>query len=109
MSHTITQTRRNSPMWVYEKNYVCLARLLPFLFDRTGLARVCARHLNNKLEISILEQCRYTQVVEIKQIFNKATQYLQGLSMKVRIYHDAQLAEVISYQGLSKPKNVSSG
>lgn len=102
MSHTITQTRRNSPMWVYEKNYVCLARLLPFLFDRTGLARVCARHLNNKLEISILEQCRYTQVVEIKQIFNKATQYLQGLSMKVRIYHDAQLAEVISYQGHSR-------
>ncbi|NNF96377.1 MAG: hypothetical protein HKM94_05565, partial [Halobacteria archaeon] len=59
MSHTITQTRQRSPMWVYEKNYACLVRLLPFLFDHEGLIRVSARHLNAKLAVSILEQCRY--------------------------------------------------
>ena len=99
MSHTITQTRQRSPMWVYENNYACLMRLLPFLFEEDELVRVCARHLNATLAVSILEQCRYTQVVEIKQIFNEATDHLHGLAMKVRIYHDAQLAEVVGYQG----------
>jgi uncharacterized protein YqiB (DUF1249 family) len=89
-------------MWVYEKNYVCLVRLLPFLFECKGLISVCARHSNSRLAVSILEQCRYTQVVEIKHIFNEASQYIHELSMKVRIYHDAQLAEVISYQGHSR-------
>jgi len=102
LSHTITNTRQHSPMWVYEKNYACLVQLLPFLFEQHGLLRVCARHLNTRLAVSILEQCRYTQIVEIKQIFTEASQHLYGLSMKVRIYHDAQLAEVISYQGHSR-------
>ena len=86
-------------MWVYENNYTSLMRLLPFLFEEDGLVRVSARHLNATLAVSIVEQCRYTQMVEIKQIFNAATQHLQGLAMKVRIYHDAQLAEVVGYQG----------
>ena len=102
MSHTIIHTRQRSPMWVYEKNYACLVQLLPFLFEQDGLMRVCARHLNARLAVSILEQCRYTQIVEIKQIFTEVSQHLRGLTMKVRIYHDAQLAEVISYQGHSR-------
>jgi uncharacterized protein YqiB (DUF1249 family) len=89
-------------MWVYENNYASLMRLLPFLFEEEGLARVYARHLNATLVVSILEQCRYTQEIEIKQVFNEATQHLPGLVMKVRVYHDAQLAEVISYQGHSR-------
>ena len=89
-------------MWVYEENYISLLQLLPFLFEDDGLIRVCARHSNASLVISILEHCRYTQVMEIKQVFNETSQHLQGLAMKVRVYHDAQLAEVISYQGHSR-------
>ncbi len=77
-------------------------QLLPFLFEEDGLVRVCAEYKDISLAVSILEQCRYTQVVEIKHVFNDASQHLHGLSMKVRIYHDAQLAEVISYQGQSR-------
>ena len=99
MSHTITETRQRSAMWVYENNYACLMQLFPFLFEEDGLARVCAHHLNATLVVSILEQCRYTQEIEIKQILNQATDHLPGLKMKVRVYHDAQLAEVIGYQG----------
>ena len=86
-------------MWVYENNYVSLMQLLPFLFEEDGLARVCGRHFNATIAISILEQCRYTQEIEIKQIFDESTAHLPGLTMKVRVYHDAQLAEVIGYQG----------
>jgi uncharacterized protein YqiB (DUF1249 family) len=89
-------------MWVYEKNYAFLVRLLPFLLENDGGVRVCAKHLNAEMEISILEQCRYTQTIQIKQIFEHESPHLPGLSLKVRIYHDAQLAEVISYQGHSR-------
>jgi len=89
-------------MWVYEKNYAFLMRLLPFLLDNDGDLRVCAKDLNADLEISILEQCPYTQTIQINQIFKYKSPHLPGLSLKVRIYHDAQLAEVISYQGHSR-------
>jgi len=89
-------------MWVYEENYVFLVRLLPFLLENDGDLRVCARHLHAVMEIAILEQCPYTQTIEIKQIFKHKSPHLPGLSLKVRIYHDAQLAEVISYQGHSR-------
>ena len=102
MSHTITQLRQRSPMWVYEENYAFLVRLLPFLLENEGNLRVCARHLHAVMEIAILEQCPYTQTIEIKQIFKHKSPHLPGLSLKVRIYHDAQLAEVISYQGHSR-------
>lgn len=102
MSHTIAQIRQRSPMWVYEKNYAFLVRLLPFLLENDGAVRVCAKHLYAEMEISILEQCRYTQTIQIKQIFKHKSPHLPGLSLKVRVYHDAQLAEVISYQGHSR-------
>ena len=54
------------------------------------------------MEIAILEQCPYTQTIQIKQVFKHGSPHLPGLSLKVRIYHDAQLAEVISYQGHSR-------
>ena len=102
MSHTIAQRRQRSPMWVYEKNYAFLVRLLPFLLENDGVVRACAKNLNAKIEITILEQCRYTQTIQIKQVFTHGSPHLPGLSLKVRIYHDAQLAEVISYQGHSR-------
>lgn len=89
-------------MWVYEKNYAFLVRLMPFLFENDGYVRVCAKHLNAELEITILEQCRYTQTIQIEQVFTQESPHLPGLSLKVRIYHDAQLAEVISYQGRTR-------
>lgn len=102
MSHTIAQIRQRSPMWVYEKNYSFLVRLLPFLMESHGAVRVCAKQFTAEMEITILEQCRYTQTIQIKQIFKHESPHLPGLSLKVRIYHDAQLAEVISYQGHSR-------
>jgi uncharacterized protein YqiB (DUF1249 family) len=102
LSHTIAQIQQRSPMWVYEKNYAYLVRLLPFLVENDGVVRVRAKHLNAEMEITILEQCPYTQTIQIKQVFTHDSPHLPGLSLKVRIYHDAQLAEVISYQGQSR-------
>ena len=102
MSHTIAQSRQRSPMWVYERNYAFLVRLLPFLLENDGQVRVCARHFNAELEIAIIEQCPYTQTIQIEQVFTQDSPHLPGLSLKVRIYHDAKLAEVISYQGQTR-------
>ena len=62
MSHTITETRQHSPMWVYENNYATLMQLLPFLFAEDGLARVCGKHSNATIAVSILEQCRENNI-----------------------------------------------
>lgn len=50
------------------------------------------------MEIRILEAFRYTSTLEIvQQPFLK--QWITNPSMLVRVYHDANTAEVVSYQG----------
>ena len=101
MSHSIAETRKQRPMWVYEKNYTSLVRLLPFLVNRE---QDCL-HLRQKnwiLKASVLEHAPYTQVVELKQSFSTSNKLLKDIYMKVRVYHDACLVEVIAYQGLGR-------
>lgn len=87
-------------MWYFERNYsaliemVALGRLLDYggvKFDLAG----------TRIELTLLERSRYTLLVAIQQSFMPdGQQHLLGnLHFKVRLYLDAKLAEVVSYQG----------
>jgi len=101
MSHSILETRSQTPMWVYERN---------FSFLKT-VVKACLENENNgyrhdyetgHFEFNIVEQCKYTLEMDIQQIIDINEFIGEGVSFRVRIYMDARLAEVVSYLGESR-------
>ncbi len=98
MSHTIPQIRKRTPMWVYEKNYALLRRLLPFLQQASPGTRAVARHEGERVIVTLIENSPYTQVLALRQDVQHGSGYLQALDFHVRLYDDARVADVIRYQ-----------
>lgn len=100
MTHSIVRARPKNPMWYFERNFCALSEMLHLCqvleqgtaeFELSG----------SRVALSLLERSRYTLLVDIQQTFLAAEQQhlLSDLRFTVRIYLDAKLAEVISYQG----------
>ena len=87
-------------MWYFERNYGALIEML-CVSQVLEQGRVEFELAGNRIELRILERSRYTLLVGIQQSFLQGDeQHLLGdLQFKVRIYLDAKLAEVVSYQG----------
>jgi uncharacterized protein YqiB (DUF1249 family) len=99
MTHTITYSSPRSPIWVYEENYRLLQHLLPEMEAGGDRYRLSAEDGSRALEILILERCRYTTFIELTKPFYIDGVWLPDLGMQLRIYHDARVVEVVSYQG----------
>jgi len=50
--------------------------------------------------VEVLEQNPYTSTIHLRQTVQSAGPWASVLSMKVRIYHDARVAEVIACRGV---------
>jgi len=100
MTNTITRVKPVNPMWYFERNFNALLELLLRcgLLDQ-GVERISLA--GNLVEINLLERSRYTLLVAIRQRFRRSgtKRLLSDMNFKVRLYLDAKLAEVISYQG----------
>ncbi|WP_145594031.1 DUF1249 family protein [Yersinia aleksiciae] len=88
-------------MRLCETNFAQLRRLIPRV-DEVG--ENIAYQVNSvSYRLTIIESTRYTSVVEIVQTDPAVSQW--GLpSMVVRLYHDAQVAEVCASQQISRFK-----
>lgn len=80
------------------RNYVLLLKWLPDAL--ASGAPVSVRGQHGILKITLLENTRYTQLVEISRPLGK-TPFLEDPKVLVRIYHDAKLAEVLTGQQIS--------
>jgi len=85
-------------MWVYEKNYILLRRLLPFLREAPLGTRAVARHEGEQVIVTLIENSPYTQVLALRQDFPEGNSYLQALDFHVRLYDDARVADVVRYR-----------
>lgn len=83
-------------MKIYEDNFKRLMYLLPEL-KHYGEQPLDVKRQEG-LHISVLERHKYTTVVEISQHLSPGLSALAQPTMTVRIYHDAEVAEVLSYQ-----------
>ncbi len=104
MSHTISELRSLNPMWVYEHNYVTLLKLFPFL-KNDQRDEVYYINDDSELKIQILERCRFTNIIQIDLNYlsnNKQQQFLSNIKFMCRVYYDATLVEVVSYQDLAR-------
>jgi uncharacterized protein YqiB (DUF1249 family) len=84
---------------LYERNFSRLTALLPDLSQRETSFVVAVAGLS-LIYIEIQEQNPYTTTLHIRQDIAAGGPWVCDLAMKVRVYHDARVAEVIAYQGV---------
>jgi len=90
--------RARDPMAVYERNFRHLLSLVPGL---PRLERPVALEAPGlpAIFLQVAERSRYTLCVVLHQRLGLERRGVRDPSMRVRVYWDARLAEVVAYQG----------
>jgi len=80
---------------VCESNYQKLLKLIPDLmaFEETAIG-LAPQHIT--LHLEIIERTPYTLTLELSHCFHKNQHELLEPAVRIRLYLDAQLAEVLS-------------
>lgn len=93
----------SSLMELYDSNYRRLSRLAPELhvMDNSYVSRVAGAL---DLHLEVLERCRYTTTILLTYRFSSAAGVLLEPNVKVRLYHDARLAEAMSDARRHRPR-----
>jgi uncharacterized protein len=79
-------------MTLYESNFIRLGWLVPELRRMRGsLTSEVAGEPS--LELSVVEQCRYTTAFQLSYLFAEGGAMSREPGLEVRVYHDARLAE----------------
>ncbi len=81
-----------SLMTLYESNFIRLGWLVPDLRRLRGslTSEVAGEPA---LELSVVEQCRYTTALEMTYLFGEGAGATREPGLEIRVYHDARLAE----------------
>jgi uncharacterized protein YqiB (DUF1249 family) len=81
-----------SLMTLYESNFIRLGWLAPDLRRLTGsvTSEVAGEPA---LELSVVEQCRYTTALQMNYLFGTDPGAAREPGLEIRVYHDARLAE----------------
>jgi len=100
VSHTLEQTRNKEPMWVFERNYSYFRELFPGIIELSTNALIYRDSLK-MVKITCLEVSRYTTLISLNLTFTKCPQ-IPPVEMAIRLYHDAEVADVVSYQNITR-------
>jgi len=81
-----------SLMTLYESNFIRLGWLVPDLRRLKGsvTSEVAGEPA---LELSVVEQCRYTTALNMTYLFGEGAGRTREPGLEIRVYHDARLAE----------------
>lgn len=93
---------RRNPIGLFEENYRLLLALLPDWEEGERSIQLRGKQGSALLEVSLLEQARYTTSLVLNMPFSRGDLHLPQLRMELRLYHDAQVAEVTAYQGCQR-------
>jgi uncharacterized protein YqiB (DUF1249 family) len=82
-------------MELYESNYIRLRNLVP---DLAAMPSIAVSQVPGALDLHlrILERCRFTTTLGLTYCFQDEEGLVPAPDIRVRIYHDAQLGEVIA-------------
>ncbi|MDH5446130.1 MAG: DUF1249 domain-containing protein [Gammaproteobacteria bacterium] len=112
MSHTIAALRARDPMWIYERNYALLTGLFSKMLEQTASEEATFFIPGRgETKVRVVERCRYTITLVLTEAYSAKS--VPEIKMQVRLYNDARVTEVISYQGftglLPKHKDLGKG
>jgi len=86
---------------LYENNYQRLLIVIPSLdTTETGVDLTVPGMAG--LVVRVLEHCKYTSIVELSNTYNNDARFGMNMKMTLRVYYDAQVVEVTSYQGCGR-------
>ncbi|MFZ2508179.1 MAG: DUF1249 domain-containing protein [Steroidobacteraceae bacterium] len=81
-----------SLMTLYESNFIRFGWLVPDLRRISGTVRSVVSG-EPQLELSVIEQCRYTTTLGMTYVFDDSGAAARDPGLEIRVYHDARLAE----------------
>jgi hypothetical protein len=84
-------------MDLYERNYIGMRRLLPQV-PPAGTRVTSEVPGGLSLHLEVLERFRYTTEVALTYYFQRGPARVAEPDLRIRIYHDARLAEVMAAQ-----------
>lgn len=82
-----------------EANYARIMQLLPDL-ETTNIREFGVEMPGaapTRLRIRVTERCKYTTMLDVEQRPNGTGALVEGACFALRIYHDAQMAEVVGF------------
>jgi len=85
-------------MWFFERNYSYLRAIFPEIMDSDAIVY---RDDLKVVKIHCLEVSRYTTLISLSITFTACPQ-IEPVEMTIRLYHDAEVADVISYQNITR-------
>jgi uncharacterized protein YqiB (DUF1249 family) len=92
-----------SLMDLYERNYIGIRRLIP-LMPPAQTRQVSPLPGGLDLHLEVLERFRYTTELFLTYHFPRGTGAVAEPDLRIRIYHDARLAEVMAAQLRHRPE-----
>lgn len=88
-----------------EANYYRLRKLLTGFEEEAGVAVALPGDGGDLMTIDIVERTPYTCLLDVRQAGVSAlAPWLPHMHLRVRLYHDARLAEVVNCGGLRSPR-----
>lgn len=99
MPRPLPRHQRRNPIGLFEENYRLLQALLPAWEEGETLQRLGSVDNERVLEVELRDRGPYTTMLALKMPFSSAGVALPELRMELRLYHDARVAEVTTYQG----------
>ncbi len=87
-------------MWFFEHNYSYLRELFPELMELYSETLIYRDSLK-LVKIKCLEVSRYTTLISLNLVFTRCPQ-IPSIEMSIRLYHDAEVADVVTYQNISR-------
>lgn len=97
MKHTLPHYPIDSPLWLFEENFRLLLELISFDPDEESILHAASGD-GERLEIGVVERSRYTLTIALRKSVNFGKVWVPDITMDARLYFDAQVAEVLSYQ-----------
>lgn len=88
------------PLELYDENYRKVMTLAPELHYLTQPV-LFRNHRDLELELRVVERTRFTTTAAVRLRLKIESRWVTDPSLTLRLYHDARVAEVISYQNRS--------
>ena len=87
-------------MWFFERNYSFLRDVFPEIIELSSGDLVYSDNLK-VVKVQCLEVSPYTTLISLSLTFTECPQ-IPPVKMTIRLYHDAEVADVVSYQNITR-------
>jgi len=94
----VKKVHKENSQKLYEDNYRKLVTMLPDIHVLEHVTLSSENHIM-RVAVNVMERTKYTVLIELNTYYQGGMAKLIQSAMQVRLYHDAQVAEVIVVQG----------